>query len=147
MDATTGIQLTSRKSKVTTEDPPVITRPALNPEVVTSIESQTLQDSHVYVHCHFTTAGEEMMLRIWSTTFLIDHPSGARSTLVHAENISMAPEWTRIAPHTSYTFLLIFSALPKSCQRFDFKEEIRQPGGFHVPDISRNDTDVYHIDL
>ena len=141
------MHLTSRKSKVTTEGPPVITRPAVNPEVVTSIEPRTLEDSHVYVHCHFATQGEEMMLRIWSTTYLVDSQSGATSKLVHAENVSMAPQWTRIAPNTRYTFLLIFSALPKSCKLFDFKEDIPQPGGFHVTNIPRNETDVYHVEL
>lgn len=88
-----------------------------------------------------------MLIRIWRTTYLIDKGSSSRSKLVHAENISFAPAWTAIPDKTRYSFLLIFNALPKSCQRFDLLEEISQPGGFFVPDIQRNQTDVYHIDL
>ena len=88
-----------------------------------------------------------MLIRIWKTTYLVDSVSGTRSNLVHAENISMAPVWTQIPDGGKYNFLLIFSGLPRSCQKFDLIEEISQPGGFFIQDISRNETDVYHIDL
>jgi hypothetical protein len=88
-----------------------------------------------------------MLIRIWKSTFLVDKDSMARSQLVHAENISIAPQWTQIPDGVTYNFLLIFSALPKSCRTFDLVEDIPQPGGFHVANIARNDTDVYHIDL
>lgn len=88
-----------------------------------------------------------MLIRIWKTTFLVDRISGTRSKLIHAENISMAPVWTQIPDGREYSFLLIFSGLPKSCKQFDMVEEIAEPGGFLVRNISRNDTDVYHIDV
>jgi hypothetical protein len=88
-----------------------------------------------------------MLIRIWKTTFLVDKGSGSRSRLVHAENISFAPVWTEIPDGGTYSFLLIFSGLPKSCQQFDLLEDIPQSGGFFIPDISRNQTDVYHIDI
>ncbi len=88
-----------------------------------------------------------MLIRIWKTTFLIDRASGSRSQLVHAENISVAPTWTQIPDNKTYNFLLIFSGLPRSCQSFDLVEEISQPGGFFIENISRNERDVYHIDL
>ena len=88
-----------------------------------------------------------MLIRIWRTTFLIDAASSARSQLVHAENITLAPMWTLIPGNQEYTFLLIFSGLPKSCRQFDLVEEIAQPGGFHIKNIQRNETDVYHVDL
>ena len=135
----------SRRTKVTTEEPPVITKPAVNPEVVTSIDTRTQEDSHVYVHCHYATEKGDL-IRVWRTTYLIDQASGSSSELLHAENISIAPQWTRVSGHM-YSFLLIFSALPKACLRFDLKEDIPQPGGFHVTDIPRNETDVYHVDL
>ena len=78
---------------------------------------------------------------------LVDKTSSARSKLVHAENISVAPQWTQIPDGVTYNFLLIFSALPKACKLFDLIEDIPQAGGFFVPNISRNDTDVYHIDI
>lgn len=55
--------------------------------------------------------------------------------------------WTIVPRHFTYTFLLIFNALPKTTRMFDLVEEISQPGGFYVPNIIRNETDVYHLDL
>ena len=88
-----------------------------------------------------------MLIRIWKNTFLIDKASGSRSQLVHVENISIAPMWTQIPDGVTYSFLLIFNALPKSCQFFDLLEDIPQPGGFFIEGIERNQTDVYHINL
>ena len=88
-----------------------------------------------------------MLIRIWKTTYLVDHSSGTRSKLLHAENITMAPVWTQIPNGALYSFLLVFSGLPKACKQFDLVEEISEPGGFFIKDIGRNDTDVYHIDV
>lgn len=122
-------------------------KPEVETEVLTSIDAGVLEDSYVYVHCHFQNEGMEMLIRIWRTTFLIDRGTGARSGLVHAENISYAPLWTFIPEKKEYTFLLIFSALPKGCTHFDLVEEIPQPGGFYVSGIKRNEQDVYHIQV
>jgi hypothetical protein len=130
--------------------PPVTlpqTRPDIGTEVLASIESATLEDSFVYVHCHFKNTSEEMLIRIWRTTFLIDRDSGSRSSLIHAENITLAPLWTMVPDKQDFSFLLIFSALPKGCTVFDLLEEIPQPGGFHVPNIQRNQKDVYHLSI
>jgi hypothetical protein len=67
--------------------------------------------------------------------------------LEHAENISIAPLWTPIHDRRTHRFLLIFSPLPKTCTRFDFVEEIAQPGGFFVQGIPRNKRDVYHLEV
>lgn len=125
-------------------------RPLVKPVVdIETLESnpQLLEDSFVYVHCHFDNPSDDMLIRIWRTTFLIDRASGVRSQLLHAENISYAPQWTIIPRKGDFTFLLIFGGLPKSCAVFDLVEEIAQPGGFFVKDIRRNETDVYHIDI
>ena len=134
-------------SKVITKEPPVKTKPEVEIDVRTSIAAATQEDSYVYVHCYFENPGTHALIRIWKTTFLIDPASGARSSLVHAENISYAPQWTMIPDGITFSFLLIFSGLPKSCRKFDLLEEISQPGGFLVRDIQRNDTDVYHINI
>ena len=126
---------------------PAKTRPEVEVETVTATETTVLEDSFVYVHCYFHNTYKDMLIRIWKTTFLIDRASGTRSQLVHAENISIAPLWTQIPDNKTYNFLLIFSGLPRSCQFFDLVEEISQPGGFLIENISRNETDVYHIDL
>lgn len=128
-------------------EPPVVNKPRVDIEVLTEIEGLTSEDSFVYVHCYFRNQSENMLIRIWKTTFLVDSLSGARSKLIHAENISIAPVWTHIPGNAEYAFLLIFAGLPKSCKQFDLVEEIPEPGGFLVQNINRNDTDVYHINL
>lgn len=130
---------------IETERP--LVKPVVDVETLESIDPQLLEDSFVYVHCHFDNPSDDMLIRIWRTTFLIDRASGVRSQLLHAENISYAPQWTIIPRKGDFTFLLIFGGLPKSCTMFDLVEEIAQPGGFFVKDIRRNETDVYHIDI
>ena len=137
----------SAMSKPSTKETPDQVKPAIDVEVLESISAETLHDGYVYVHCHFHNDWQDALIRIWKTTFLIDRVSGSRSKLIHVENISFAPVWTMIADQRTHTFLLIFEALPKSCKLFDLVEEISQPGGFHVENIHRNPTDVYHIDL
>lgn len=133
------------RSAVEVKDP--LVKPKVDVETLASIDPSTMEDSFVYVHCHFNNTSDDMLIRIWSTTFLVDRDSAARSQLIHAENISYAPQWTIIPRKGDFTFLLIFGGLPKSCLVFDMLEEIAQPGGFHIKNIKRNETDVYHIDL
>ncbi len=126
---------------------PARAKPEVEVAEMTSTRTEVLEESHVYVHCYFNNTHTDMLMRIWKTTFLIDKASGARSGLVHAENISYAPQWTSIPNNSRFRFLLIFSALPKSCVQFDLLEEIPQSGGFYIPDIQRNEQDVYHVDI
>jgi hypothetical protein len=126
---------------------PVKAKPKIDLDALSAIAPSTLADSFVYVHCYYDNPHQDMLIRIWSTTYLIDKTNGTRSRLLHAENISMAPVWTRIAYSGTYSFLLIFEGLPKSCKQFDLIEQIPQPGGFEVRNIPRNDSDVYHIDI
>ena len=132
---------------VVVKEPLVKPKPEIGIDVLTSISPQTLEDSHIYVHCYFGNIYKDMLIRIWKTTFLVDRSSGTRAAMMHAENISIAPQWTLIADGSTFRFLLIFSSLPKSCERFDFIEEIAQAGGFLVKDILRNKEDVYHITI
>lgn len=134
-------------SKTIIQEPPVKAKPYVDMDVLASIHPELLNDAYIYVHCHFDNEGEEMLIRIWRTTFLIDRSSSARSELVHAENISYAPQWTMVPKDQQFNFLLIFSRLPKACTQFDLVEEIPQPGGFFVRDIRRNESDVYHVEL
>jgi hypothetical protein len=126
---------------------PAKAKPKVDVETLTRIDPATLEDSFVYVHCYFHNTSKDMLIRIWKTTFLLDKGSGSRSQLVHAENISIAPVWTQIPNQGTYSFLLIFNGLPKSCQLFDLVEDIPQPGGFFFQDIARNETDVYHVNI
>ena len=134
-------------SKPTIADPPVKAKPSVDLDTLLSIHPELMDDSYVYVHCHFNNQWQDMLIRIWKATFLIDKGSPTKSGLVHAENISFAPQWTLIPDNQPFTFLLIFSGLPKSCKTFDLVEQISEPGGFYVTGIQRNETDVYHVDL
>lgn len=109
--------------------------------------SKTLVETHerqTIVHCkHFGQIGDGV--RIWKTTFLIEKPSGTKRKLVHAENITMYPNWTVLERNGAYPFSLYFEGLSKSCTSFDLKEIIPQDGGFNVENIPRNQTDVYQV--
>lgn len=129
------------------QDPPVKTKPEIDGEVLAAIDPSTLEDSFVYVHCYFENQSDDMLIRIWRSTYLIDRASGSRSELVHIENISYAPMWTMIPKKGTFSFLLIFSSLPKDCVVFDLLEDIPQAGGFYVQGIKRNELDVYHVDI
>ena len=135
------------KSATTTQDPPVKAKPFVDMEVLASIHPELLNDAYMYVHCHFENSDEDMLIRIWRSTFLVDRSSASRAELVHAENITYAPQWTLVPDHQPFSFLLIFARLPKSCTLFDLLEDIPQSGGFFVRDIVRNESDVYHVNL
>jgi hypothetical protein len=126
---------------------PGITQPEKSVDTLLETEVDVQEDSHVYVHCYFNNPGMDMLIRIWRTTYLVDNGSNYRAKLVHAENISFAPQWTMIPDRKSFRFLLIFEGLPKSCVTFNLVEDIPQAGGFFVENIPRNETDVYHVDI
>lgn len=105
-------------------------------------------EKQVIVHCKLNTPSTmNMGIRIWPTTFLLDHHSNHKSKLLHHENIPMVPSWKEIPANANYTFTLIFEALPKSCDKFHMKEVIPQSGGFEVLNIKRNKTDVYYVNI
>ena len=134
-------------ARVTTIEPPVKAKPFVDMDTLAALHPELMNDSYWYVHCHFDNRWQDMLIRIWKTTFLIDRHSSAKAELIHAENITYAPQWTLVPDKQPFSFLLIFTGLPKSCRVFDLLEQIPDPGGFHVADIVRNETDVYHVDL
>ena len=127
--------------------PPVKAKPEIDTDLLTAIQPGVLEDGYIYVHCHCKNPGDELLIRIWRTTFLIDAVSNSRTQLIHAENISFAPQWTLVPRKGIHNFLLVFGSLHSSCKNFDLVEEISQPGGFEVRSIPRNESDVYHIHL
>ena len=108
------------------------------------ILSQIHEEKAVIVHCSYN-AIIDGGIRIWNSTFLIDKASGDRSNMHHAENISIAPEWTYVPEGKTHRFTLIFAPLPKSCEFFDLLEDIPQTGGFFIQNIKRNKSDVYNV--
>ena len=125
-----------------------IAKPKISPELLEALQTQVETEKQVIVHCCFPgTTFSDMLIRIWSSTFLIDESLGHRSSLIHHENISLFPYWTAVPPMKDYWFTLVFSGLPKACTSFDLQEVIPQEGGFLVKNIKRNATDVYRVTI
>ncbi len=125
-----------------------IEKPIIAPKILQELEAKVNEEQQVIVHCCFpATPFIGNLIRIWRSTFLIDRLSGNKSKLIHTENISIFPYWTEVPPMKDYWFTLIFSGLPKDCKTFDLKEVIPQEGGFYIPNIHRNSTDVYRIKI
>lgn len=125
-----------------------IAKPKISPELLEALQTQVETEKQVIVHCCFPGIPfSDMLIRIWSSTFLIDESLGHRSSLIHHENISLFPYWTAVPPMKDYWFTLVFSGLPKACTSFDLQEVIPQEGGFLVKNIKRNATDVYRVTI
>ena len=125
-----------------------ITKPTILKEILESLQSKVEEEKQVIVHCCFpATASEDMLIRIWGSTFLVDDRIKHKSTLIHHENISLFPYWTEVPAFKDYWFTLVFSGLPKDCESFDLREEIPQEGGFLVKNIKRNSSDIYRVKI
>lgn len=125
-----------------------ITKPEISQVLLEALQPKVEIEKQVIVHCCFeATPSPDMLIRIWSSTFLIDERLGHKSSLIHHENISLFPYWTEVPAMKDFWFTLIFSGLPKECKTFDLKEEIPQEGGFWIRDIKRNGTDVYKVKI
>lgn len=123
-----------------------ITKPTIAPEILESLKTKIEEEKQVIVHCCFpASAFPGNLIRIWPTTILIDEISGHRSKLIHHENISLFPQWTEVPMLKDFWFTLVFSGLAKDCTSFDLMEIIPEEGGFHVPNIKRNSSDIYRI--
>lgn len=109
---------------------------------------QVLEEKQVIIHCRYACSNPYgMNIRIWPSTYLIAKDVAHKSELVHAENIPLAPAWMVVPQGASNQFSLIFTGLPKACQKFDLVEIIPQEGGFYVSNIERNQMDVYAVEI
>lgn len=135
-------------NNIVNEEPPVITVPAINidQDLKNELLSKVQEEGTVIVHCTYNSIFGGSV-RIWNSTFLVAKPTGERSRLLHAENITFAPMWTPTPACKRFRFTLIFSGLPKGCQYFDLMEDIPEPGGFFIQNINRNQQDVYHVNI
>lgn len=128
--------------------PEILTKPIIAQEILESLQTKFDEEKQVIVHCCFPASPMfGNLIRIWNSTVLIDKHSGHRSKLLHAENISIYPDWTVVPFMQDFWFTLIFSGLPKECRVFDFKEIIPEEGGFYVNSIKRNSSDIYRIKI
>jgi hypothetical protein len=125
-----------------------IVKPVIAKEILESLKTKVEEEKQVIVHCCFPASpflGN--LIRIWHTTYLIDDRIGHRSKLIHAENITIFPNWTAVPFMKDFWFTLIFSGLPKDCKSFDLREVIPEEGGFVVKSIKRNSLDVYKVKI
>jgi hypothetical protein len=127
----------------------IITKPAtISKELLqNALQNLVEEQKQVIVHCQYTASNNFDGIRIWQSTFLFDNASSHASKLLHAENISIAPDWTILMANDTHNFTLIFTALPNECTSFNFAETIPEPGGFLVERIPRNKQDIYHITI
>lgn len=119
----------------------------VDPEALVDFAIQAEEQGQMVVHVFCPPAPDFYGVRVWRTTFLLARGTDIRSRLIHAENISMAPEWTEVAPGEPWMFTLFFERLPGDVKVFDLAEIIPQPGGFFYPNIVRNQSDVYNVRL
>lgn len=132
------------KFRQTRETTPTIT---LDEELKLDIATEIDSEKQVIVHIQINPLPFLNQIRIWPSTFLIDQHSAHKSQLLWAQHISIMPQWTFIPPFKESRFSLYFSALPKSCTRFNLHEDIPEPGGFHIQNIVRNTQDVYFLEM
>ena len=116
--------------------------PAVEIEEVVEVKTLESEERQTIVHCSCGSPDDTYAVRVWPSTYLIEHGTGKRAQLIAAFNTSMAPQWTL---NDGKGFTLIFEGLSKGCSAFDLKEIIPQDGGFEVLNIQRNNTDVYTV--
>lgn len=115
--------------------------------ILEEARNETDIEKQVIVHCFLNASSQEMLIRIWKSTYLRDKDSSHKSKLLTAHNITFFPTWMSVKGHKGAKFTLVFSALPKACKSFDLFEDIPQEGGFYTGLISRNKTDVYSVNI
>ncbi|GAB4093069.1 hypothetical protein [Flaviaesturariibacter terrae] len=119
--------------------PATVATPVFHPEISFEVKTDVLEERSTIVH---VTVQEFTLARIWPTTFLVQDDS-VRKKLLHAYHIAAYPRWRYLVPGDRFT--LVFEGLDKNCLLFDVFEDIPEPGGFHIENIERNRSDVYHV--
>lgn len=120
--------------------------PKVDDEILEKIltKEEYQEERQVIVHCHYYSE-LGMKIRIWPTTYLMDHKSNHKSQLITAFDIPLFPVWKSI-PSGKSRFTLVFGALPITCLSFDLFEDCgSQAGGFYKQNIQRTKSDVYSI--
>jgi hypothetical protein len=127
--------------------PLTYTKRLVDAEALTDLSGMVEEQGQIVIHVIYPPQTEPYAIRVWKSTFLFSKTTDHRTKLIHAENISISPQWTEVSGRQAYAFTLFFEAFPKSVVVFDLVEIIPQPGGFNYSGILRNYTDVYTISL
>jgi hypothetical protein len=105
-------------------------------------------EKQTIIHCKIRHTSYLLpKIRIWRSTFLRPKGSYQDCKLIGAYNIAYYPDWTLMKPQSTHHFTLIFEGLPSECRSFDLEEDIIEEGGFFVSNISRNESDIYHVEF
>jgi hypothetical protein len=70
-------------------------KPVIVKKLLESLQTKFEEEQQVIVHCCFPASpffGN--LIRIWQSTYLFDNQSEHQSKLIHAENITIYPNWT-----------------------------------------------------
>lgn len=113
------------------------------PELLEQYNTQV--EKQVIVHASTFGIPNFHCIRVWPTIYLIPKGTSHKCKLLHHFNIVMYPKWQPIGPTGQHNFTLLFEGLPADCATFDIVEIIEEKGAFESRNISRNETDVYHI--
>lgn len=117
-----------------------------NAKNIVKMQTDPVPEGQVIIHilhqaCYSFCS--ECNIDVYQDIHLIPDSGLKRSELIHIENRSSSLNFKLDGKFTR--FILIFSALPKSCRTFDFIE----PGekGWRLLNIQRNASDVYNIKI
>lgn len=112
---------------------------------------QTERERQIILQCTIlpgTLSGVIGPVRIWPTTYLIDHENNYRSQLIAAWNISLYPDWHQVSFEKKiHRITLVFSGLHQDCKQFDLVEDIPEKGAFVMRNITRNQLGVYEVQI
>ena len=118
------------------------------------VENLNLQQNQVMIHMTYRAKENGDAIRIWRSTWLEEDTAEESASLyvpriIHVENISFAPTWTRLRKNEVRKFTLIFTGLSKECSEFSIHEKPRSVigSGLFVDGFKRNNTDVYQCSL
>lgn len=118
----------------------------IDKKVKNELLNKNLEEKQVIVHVVFTPT-VPTSIRIWPSTFLLDHHSDHKSKLIHHENIPLCPIWKHVQPFKTTNFTLYFSPLPRHCTIFDLREIIPEENGYEIFNIARNSKDIYYLNV
>jgi hypothetical protein len=108
-------------------------------------EGQTLVNCKYVSKDKYANGG---WVNIYDTTFLVNPDTHDMLRLVQAYNVPISPEkhYFKVARQIK-SFTLVFPRVPKYWRIFNLLEVAGKTDGFHVTNISRNESGIYNIQL
>lgn len=106
---------------------------------------ETFPEKQTVIHFTMRVLSVHPNPAIWiEETSYLKQDNGQVRELLHALGIAINPEKTYITHYKAFT--LVFEGLDDNCKCFDFIEP-STCSPFSKHDITRNQSDIYHIDL